>query len=353
MTTAILECLSTLSVSAQQLRRLPRLLEGGLPKMPSTVTDSDVPRLFREPYIQTGYRPTDQNWKYYFLSLFQKHNESINVWTHLVVALAVLLRFRAFAESGALAWDTISLPLVIYVLSSLTYLMCSILAHLLQSKSELAHYTFYFIDYVGVSTYQYGSALAHYYYSSNQGWYDVVWPFFLPGAAFLGWISCVGCCYAKYRYRRPYPVMRKLCQVVPAGLAYILDISPVIDRIMTCHVDSCTDKAFWFHCLQIVFFIIGAYFFSCPVPEKYFPGSCDIVGHGHQIFHVFLGLCTLSQLEGVLLDYRTRQEQFTARYNLGYTQLTCVSFFLLILSSASSAIYLRRKIKMQLAEKDM
>ncbi|MEE6477075.1 hypothetical protein FKM82_011344 [Ascaphus truei] len=135
MTTAILECISTLSISAQQIRHLPKLLEDGLPKMPSTVKDSDVPRLFREPYIQTGYRPTDQDWRYYFLSLFQKHNESINVWTHLLVALVVLLRFRSFAEAESLSWESISWPLYIYVLASITYLTCSLLAHLLQSKS--------------------------------------------------------------------------------------------------------------------------------------------------------------------------------------------------------------------------
>ncbi|XP_075454700.1 membrane progestin receptor beta-like [Ascaphus truei] len=353
MTTAILECISTLSISAQQIRHLPKLLEDGLPKMPSTVKDSDVPRLFREPYIQTGYRPTDQDWRYYFLSLFQKHNESINVWTHLLVALVVLLRFRSFAEAESLSWESISWPLYIYVLASITYLTCSLLAHLLQSKSELAHYTFYFMDYVGVSTYQYGSALAHYYYSSNQAWHDKAWPFFLPGAAFLGWMSCVGCCYAKYRYQRPYPVMRKVCQVVPAGLAYMLDVSPIIHRIITCHMEGCTDNAIWFHCLQIIFFVFGAYFFSCPVPEKYFPGACDIIGHGHQIFHVFLGLCTLSQLEAVFLDYKTRHEHFTARYSPAYTQLACASFFMLILCSAVTAMYLRRRIKRQLTGKDL
>ncbi|XP_077147805.1 membrane progestin receptor beta [Ranitomeya variabilis] len=354
MTTVILECISTLSISAQQLRRFPKLLESGLLKeMPSTVKESDVPNLFREPYIQAGYRPTDQHWKYYFLSLFQKHNESVNVWTHLLVALAVLLRFRAFVETEGFSWDTLSIPLVLYVLASLTYLTCSILAHLLQSKSELAHYTFYFMDYVGVSTYQYGSALAHYYYSSHQAWYDKAWFFFLPGAAVLGWMSCVGCCYAKYRYRRPYPVMRKICQVVPAGLAYILDISPVVDRIIVCYVEDCSDKAIWYHSLQIFFFVISSYFFSCPVPEKFFPGGCDIIGHGHQIFHLFLGLCTLSQLEAVLLDYRARHEHFTTRYSPALTLASCLSFFLLIICTASTAFYLRQKIKQKLEKKDL
>ncbi|XP_053565527.1 membrane progestin receptor beta [Bombina bombina] len=353
MTTVILECFRTLSISAQQLRHLPKNIEGGFPKMPSTVKDLDVPHLFREPYIQTGYRPIEQNWKYYFFSLFQKHNESINVWTHFVVALAVLLRFKVFAEVESLSLDPVSLPLYIYVLSSLTYLTFSFLAHLLQSKSELAHYTFYFMDYVGVSTYQYGSALAHYYYSSNQAWYDTIWPFFLPGAAFLGWMSCLGCCFAKYRYKRPYPPMRKVCQIVPAGFAYILDISPIIHRITSCYMESCTDKAVWFHFLQIIFFVIGAYFFSCPVPEKYFPGTCDIIGHGHQIFHLFLGLCTLSQLEAMLIDYKTRQEHLTARHSPSDIYVACFSFVLLISCSTITAIYLRHRISKKLKDKEL
>nr|DBA25657.1 TPA: hypothetical protein GDO54_010021 [Pyxicephalus adspersus] len=324
MTTAILECISTLSISAQQLRRLPKLLEGGFLKMPSTVKDSDVPNLFREPYIQTGYRPIDQKWKYYFLSLFQKHNESVNVWTHLLVALAVLLRFRTFVETEGFSWDVLSMPLVLYIIASLTYLICSILAHLLQSKSD-----------------------------SSQAWYDSAWYFFLPGAAFLGWMSCFGCCFAKYRYKRPYPVMRKICQVFPAGIAYILDISPVVQRILACHAEDCKDTAVWFHCLQIILFVMSSYFFSCPVPEKFFPGGCDIVGHGHQIFHVFLGLCTLCQLEAVLLDFKSRQELFTTRYSPELTQVSCVSFFALIMCSTITAAFLREKIKRKLAKKDL
>lgn len=187
MTTAILERLSTLSVSGQHLRRLPKILEDGLPKMPGTVPETDVPQLFREPYIRAGYRPTGHEWRYYFFSLFQKHNEVVNVWTHLLAALAVLLRFWAFVEAEGLPWTSAyALPLLVYVLSSITYLAFSLLAHLLQSKSELSHYTFYFVDYVGVSVYQYGSALVHFFYTSDQAWYEHFWLLFLPAAAFCG-----------------------------------------------------------------------------------------------------------------------------------------------------------------------
>ncbi|NXD65936.1 PAQR8 protein, partial [Eolophus roseicapillus] len=350
--TAILERISTLSLSGQHLSRLPRLLEDGFPKMPCTVKECEVPQLFREPYIHTGYRPTGQDWRYYFLSLFQKHNEVVNVWTHLLAALAVLLRFKTFVEAEQLPVDAWSLPLLIFVLSSVTYLTCSLLAHLLQSKSELYHYTFYFMDYVGVSIYQYGSALAHFYYSSDQAWYDKFWLFFLPAAAFCGWLSCAGCCYAKYRYRRPYPIMRKMCQVIPAGLAFILDISPVAHRVVVCHLGGCEEDAAWYHTYQILFFLISAYFFSCPVPEKYFPGSCDIVGHAHQIFHTFLAICTLSQLEAILLDYKNRQEIFLKRHGPFSVYLSCISFFGLVACSAITAYILRCRIKAILARKD-
>ncbi|XP_008936327.1 PREDICTED: membrane progestin receptor beta [Merops nubicus] len=337
--TAILERISTLSLSGQQLSRLPRLLEDGFPKMPRTVKESEVPQLFREPYIHGGYRPAGHHWLYYFLSLFQKHNEVVNVWTHLLAALAVLLRFKSFLEAERPPVDAWSLPLLVFVLSSVTYLTCSLLAHLLQSKSELYHYTFYFVDYVGVSTYQYGSALAHFYYSSDQAWYDRFWLFFLPAAAFCG-------------YRRPYPLMRKMCQVVPAGLAFVLDISPVAHRVVLCHLGGCEEDAAWYHTYQILFFLISACFFSCPVPEKYFPGSCDIVGHAHQIFHAFLAVCTLSQLEAVLLDYKGRREIFLQRHGPFSLYLSCLSFFGLVACSALTAYALRRRIKASLATKD-
>ncbi|XP_036405892.1 membrane progestin receptor beta [Megalops cyprinoides] len=348
MSSAALERLSTLSLSVQQLVRLPRLLDA-LPSPPSqrgTVRASDVPSLFREPYILTGYRPVGQSWRYYLLSLFQRHNETLNVWTHLVAVPAVLLRFWALAGARGVTLDVASLPLALYVLSALTYLSCSVAAHLLQSHSELAHYTLFFLDYVGVCVYQYGCSLAHYFYSSERAWRDSqVGALFLPGAAFLGWLSCAGCCFAKFRYRRPYPLWRKVYQLIPTGLAYVLDISPVAHRLAT---GSWAEPALTFHALQVAFFLLAAFFFSCPVPERFLPGRCDIVGHGHQVFHVFLSLCTLCQLEAVFEDYLSCRDAVARVHGEGRLLLACGSFPVLVLCSALTAAALRRSVKRRL-----
>ncbi|KAI5619963.1 membrane progestin receptor beta [Silurus asotus] len=344
----VLGCLSTLTVNIKQLVGLLRLSPSlhSLPSPQATVEDSNVPSLFREPYIHSGYRPVGQPWQCYALSLFQSHNELMNIWSHLLAVPAVLLRFWFFAATESLTLDASSLPLYIYALSCLTYLACSMVAHLLQSHSELLHYSLFFLDYVGVAVYQYGSALAHYFYCTEEEWrQSLVRAMYLPGAALLGWLSCVSCCFAKLHYRRPYPFSRKLFQVVPISLGYMLYISPVALRLTT---RPWNEPVLVLHALQVIFLLIAAFFFSCPVPERFFPGKCDIVGHAHQIFHIFLVMCTMCQMEAVLKDFLLQRSLVVEVQGEWSIWLATGSFLLLVLGSLLTATLMRQRIKRQL-----
>ncbi|KAB0400496.1 hypothetical protein E2I00_017397 [Balaenoptera physalus] len=176
-----------------------------------------------------------------------------------------------------------ALPLFIIVLTSFTYLSLSALAHLLQAKSEFWHYSFFFLDYVGVAVYQFGSALAHFYYAIEPAWHAQVQTFYLPMAAFLAWLSCAGSCYNKY-IQKP-GLLGRTCQEVPSALAYALDISPVVHRILVSPNPAMDDPALLYHKCQVVFFLLAATFFSAFMPERWFPGSCHVFGQGHQLFH--------------------------------------------------------------------
>ncbi|CAN9507795.1 unnamed protein product [Ophioblennius macclurei] len=347
-----LQRLSTLTLSVKHLSRLPRLTDVVLPSLPSpsqTVAASQVPSLFREPYILSGYRPVKQDWRCYVLSLFQRHNESLNVWTHLLAAPVLLLRW--WANVGALGYtlDAASLPLSLFMLSSFTYLCLSVAAHLLQSHSERAHYFFFFLDYVGVAQYQYGCSLGHYFYSSEPAWMESVGLLFLPGAAFLALLSCAGCCFAKSRYRRPYPPRRKICQLIPTSMAYLLDISPVAHRLLT--VPWTDEPSLPFHALQVACFLLAALFFSCPIPERFFPGRCDFVGQGHQIFHLFLSLCTMFQLEALFRDYAGRRDAVVEQFGEQQLWWACLSFPLLFICCILTASFTMRHISKKLQSK--
>ncbi|XP_076027002.1 membrane progestin receptor beta [Genypterus blacodes] len=349
----ILQRLSTLTLSVKHRGRLPSFLDyfpSSLPLPCPTVTASQVPNLFREPYILSGYRPANQDWRCYLLSLFQRHNESLNVWTHLLVVPLLLLRW--WANVGALGYtlDANSLPLALFMASALTYLSFSVAAHLFQSHSEISHYFFFFMDYVGVAVYQYGCALGFYFYASTPAWREsCVGQLFLPGAAFLGWLSCAGCCFAKCRYKRPYPLQRKICQLIPTSLAYAWDISPVMHRLFT--VSWSQEQSLVFHALQIVTFLLSALFFAYPVPERLFPGHCDFVGQGHQIFHIFLSLCTLCQLEALFQDYATQGGGAVQVFEERQLWWACASFPALCLVCLLTALVTMRHKHQQLQGK--
>uniref|UniRef100_A0A8D0D2G0 Progestin and adipoQ receptor family member 8 n=1 Tax=Sander lucioperca TaxID=283035 RepID=A0A8D0D2G0_SANLU len=330
----------------------PSLFLAALPSLPPTVRDVDVPPLFRERFILSGYRPPGLPWRCYVLSLFQIHNETLSVWSHL---LAGILGFRLQGPEGqGFSVDVSSLPLVLYAFSAVTYLSCSAAAHLLQSHSETAHYSLFFLDYVGVAIYQYGCALALCLYSSDTTWtQSMLGQVFLPAAALLAWLSCTACCYAKLRFRRPYPLHRKLCQVLPMGVAYLLDISPVAHRLATVCVYVCVYMCVCvcvcvYMCVCVMLFLLSAFFFSCPVPERCSPGGYDIVGHGHQLFHFLLCGCTLAQQEALLQDFLWRRPALLRVFGEQHLLLACASFPLLTLCCALTALAMRQRAHTQL-----
>ncbi|RVE62344.1 hypothetical protein OJAV_G00156140 [Oryzias javanicus] len=79
-----MEQIGRLFINAQQLRQIPQLLESAFPTLPCTVKLSESQSVRRKRHIHTGYRQTDQSWRYYFLTSSPEANErTINVWTPL------------------------------------------------------------------------------------------------------------------------------------------------------------------------------------------------------------------------------------------------------------------------------
>lgn len=342
MATTVMESIGRVFISLQQIRQFPQLLTDAAPSMPGTIRDTEVPSYFRERYVCTGYRPLNQNWRYYFLSLFQRHNETLNIWTHLVAFLVLLIKLCQLTETVDFISDRHSWPLLILVLSSLTYSAFSVVAHLLGGKSDLAHYCFYFLDYVGVAQYQYGSAVVHFYYAVDESVHGLVSGIFMPTAAILSCLSCLGCCYGKYCNHSLPTWVRKVCQVVPSALAYSWDISPVAKRLFFW---SSSDPAIIYHFGQVAFFLSCAFFFTCPLLERCFPGRCDFVGQSHQIFHVFLSCCTLCQIHASYLDFVGRRKLYSSLHGSGDAVLFVGLYVVTLIMCVGIAALMLRKVK--------
>ncbi|XP_041933744.1 progestin and adipoQ receptor family member VII, a [Alosa sapidissima] len=352
MATIVMERIGRLFINLQQLRQVPQMLTEAAPSMPGTMRDTEVPPFFRERHIHGGYRPLHQAWRYYFLSLFQRHNETINVWTHLLGVLLVLMRVAQLSETVEFVGDSHSWPLLILLASSLSYMLCSATAHLLAGKSELCHFSFFFLDYVGVAQYQYGSAVVHFYYAVEEDWHRRVRGVFMPAAVLLCCLSCLGCCYGKYQNHSLPPWVRKVGQVVPSAIAYSWDTSPVFHRMFRwlfshgdANASASDDLALTFHCGQVAFFISSAFFFTHPLPERLFPGRCDFLVQGHQVFHVFLVFCTLSQIQASYLDYQGRRNLYTRLHGDNDAALFVGLYVLTLVACAWIAVFMIGKVK--------
>ncbi|KAJ8273441.1 hypothetical protein GJAV_G00101650 [Gymnothorax javanicus] len=356
MATIVMEKIGRLFITLQQVRQVPQLLRGVPPSVPEMRRDSEVPPFFRVRHIHGGYRSLHRPWRYYMLSLFHRHNETVNVWTHLLGALLVLLRFGQLAETVDFAGDPHAWPLLVLLLSSLTYMSFSAAAHLLAAKSEFCHFAFFFLDYVGVGQYQYGSAAAHFYYAMEEDWHRHVGGVFMPAAAFLSCLSCLGCCYGKYWNHSLPNWVRKVGQVVPSSLAYAWDTSPVFHRVLShpSTVGAAPDLALPFHCGQVGFFLSSAVFFMQPLPERCFPGRCDFLGQGHQLFHILLVLCTLCQIHASHLDYLTRRPLYGRLHGHGHGQayLVLALYAATVIVCVTIAVFMCRKVCSLLERRD-
>ncbi|XP_047219941.1 membrane progestin receptor beta-like isoform X2 [Girardinichthys multiradiatus] len=321
--------------------------------LPPTVRDLEVPPLFRRRFILGGYRSVGQPWQHYMLSLFQMHNETLNVWSPLLAAVVVALRFMMFTllggggvlgfrlqgpEGQGLSIDVSSMPLVLYMFSALTYLSSSAAAHLLQPHSEHAHYSLFFLNNVGGAIYLYCCALALYLYCADPAWtQSMLGKIFLPAAAFLSWTSCSVSCYVKVHSRWMYTFHRKLY-----SLTVITVISPIAHLLAICSWTS----------TQVVLSLLSAYFFSCSSPECFSPGSFDVLGHSCQLFHVLLSLCMVVQQEALFRDFLWSRPALPRLFGEEHLLLACASILWVTFSCSLTALALRRRVQTRLTTEE-
>lgn len=273
--------------------------------MQRTVTQQEVQLLYREPGILTGYRPSGKSWLYYIGSIFQLHNETVNIWTHIIACALLTLKLREILVTREFAHDCESVPLVGFCICVLASTFLSVIAHTFLSKSPLCHYVCLQMDYAGVGIYGLGKCILFFHISCSYDVYKNSSWFYLPFNVCLSWIVMVGGCIAKLFYRRPYPFRRRLIQLGSGALHAVLGGIPLGLRFVHCFRDeSCGMESVSHHLLWITTMIISLFFFSSHLPEKIFPGTFDYVFQGHNLFHVIISCTALFQIRAAYLDVK-------------------------------------------------
>ena len=257
-----------------------------------TLYDYQIPLEFRENHIKSGYRIPGKPWSYYIASLFQVHNDTINVWSHLI---AVFL-YLHYSYSYTSQLDFSKHPDAIGLLG-FTFCVCmnvglSSLAHLLQARSTYDHIVLFQYDYIGIGLFNQGVASLLYFCTGTARFHRHFGHTYLVGnvlfALLMFWVNCI----AKLKYQRPYPPERKQMMMAAGVLQGVFMWIPLYYKLYDHYPFS--ELETWNYLIGWMCFGLAVASFALDQPEAAFPGWFDIIGHGHQWWHLFMILTTLS-----------------------------------------------------------
>lgn len=295
-------------------------------------------------YVVKYYR-AEWPFKQALFSLFQWHNETINIWTHLLgfvlfacltvvnashVSEAVDLFgiFRTFPKGPGTntSHDSNSIfmnmtkpvelkhlshegidqaaarwPFYVYLSGSMYCLLSSTICHLLCCHSRHANIWLLRMDYTGITTMIITSFFPPIYYIFQcQPLWQII---YLSGITLFGVFTIAtllspalssGKCRS---YRAILFVSMGLFGLIPAFHACVLNWDNP-KRNLTLAYESG----------MALSYLIGTGFYVSRIPERWRPGWFDLAGHSHQIFHVFVVLGALAHYGAALLflEYRDK-----------------------------------------------
>ena len=277
------------------------------PKTIATLPYNRIPLEMRIPYILSGYRQTHQPWRYYFASIFHIHNETLNVWTHLIGSVIIIYHIYTYFRIYEAAGSDLRWTVLYYGICGLSALMFSSIAHLLHSKSRHTNYVVFLFDYLGCSFWVYGTGIMTVYGVSDPTIYTLVKDHYLKWQCFCTVINYVNICAAKLWYGNDIGNPRRTLMTVGGiGGQFALNSVPFSWRYYTCVVDKeCHISSLNHITTFLVMFVLVALLFSWRQPERTWPGRFDIVGGSHQLFHIAVILAQISEMSALYTDFQT------------------------------------------------
>lgn len=234
----------------------------------------DMPKHLQfNPYIFTGYRPLLTFWGS-LNSLFYMHNETINILTHAIPIIYILITVPRM-----LPWSQADLRFLswCHMLGILSPWVGSFLYHLLMNweKGEHVYYRLLQLDMLGI------------WISQSFGAMPMVMAttFCLPRT--VRWLFTSSYCllsmWGLYKAMTAWsPWERRLCFLLPFSMRMVLC------GIRFSNIGGGDPASFVHLILQDLVSVIGAAIGAMHIPEKWFPGTVDLYLNSHNIMHVLV-----------------------------------------------------------------
>ncbi|XP_054286314.1 adiponectin receptor protein-like [Macrosteles quadrilineatus] len=241
-------------------------------------------------FILKGYRPSLPSFWACFLSIFRIHTESGNIWTHVFGCVLFLSLFLHVSLSSLPLED--KLVLSPFFIGAILCLGFSSSYHTLMCHSQSVSSMFNHLDYCGITLLIIGSFVPWVYYAFLCD--SRLRLLYIAAALALGTVTVV----LSLSPRFITPVYRTIRATVFVALG-LSGVIPGLHFIVLNGVETLISFAAPL-LLSAFLYILGAVFYATRVPERIFPGKCDILFQSHQIFHVLVVVATLIDYFGII-----------------------------------------------------
>nr|XP_033808356.1 adiponectin receptor protein 2 isoform X1 [Geotrypetes seraphini] len=247
-------------------------------------------------YLVHGHRPPMPSFRACFKSIFRIHTETGNIWSHLLgcvffLCLGVFYMFRPNISFVAPVQEKVVIGL--FFLGAILCLSFSWLFHTVYCHSEGVSRVFSKLDYSGIALLIMGSFVPWLYYSfycSPQPCFIYLIVICVLGIAAI--IVSQWDLFATPQYRG-----------VRAGVFVGLGLSGIIPTlhfvIAEGFLRAATMGQVGWLALMACLYITGAALYAARIPERFFPGKCDIWFHSHQLFHILVVAGAFVHFHGV------------------------------------------------------
>ncbi|QRD93110.1 hemolysin-III related protein [Aspergillus flavus] len=261
-------------------------------------------RIFDNKYILSGYRPAKAGYLGMFTSLTFLHNESCNVYTHLIGALLLPLvattLLRYLAEPQFLNVSSMDYAMFgLYFCCAEICLVLSALYHLMQPHSHHLEQFWHGMDLLGIVIVAMGTFASGIYYGffCEASLQKLHWAIVLTTGTVTGvlisnpllrtprWRKAKVGAFVIFSASSFIPLLHGVQRY---GLEYMLQYSGIK----------------WY-LLDLTFYGTGVSLYAFRIPERLASGRFDIWGSSHQIFHVVILCAMYAHLTALLQGFTT------------------------------------------------
>lgn len=267
---------------------------------PRLCTFEVLPKWYQDnPYIRTGYRPVSNSYHACIYSLAYLHNETMNIYSHLIPAIVLALLLptlqinisRTYADAPWM--DRFMLTLT--PMAALCTLSLSSTYHTLMNHSAVVSASCLLLDYTGILA----LILASFVSGIYVGFYDSRFHQYLYWGMIITFITVS--CLLVLHPRLQGPIYRSH-RTTAFILTALSGFAPVFHGLLLYG----PSEAFWrrgvlWWLAEGFWYGLGAFFFASRIPESLtcVGKRCDIMGSSHQVFHVCVVLGAVAHCWGV------------------------------------------------------